>query len=66
MLWGGKRARIAGSVTDHTARRARLSIQRFNNKDYNDDWHKMTAWGAEWERLNPQSRFVVQKDEENG
>ena len=63
---GGKRGRLDGSVQPYTARRARLSIQHFNDKDYNDDWHKMAAWGAEWERINPQSRFVVEKDEENG
>ena len=62
---GGKRARIAGSVTDHTARRARLSIQRFNNKDYNDDWCKLAQWGRDWEHLNPRSRCLIKKDYDN-
>ena len=62
---GGKRARIAGSVTDHTARRARLSIQRFNNKDYNDDWCKLAKWGRDWEHLNPRSRCIIKKDHDN-
>ena len=62
---GGKRARIAGSVTDHTARRARLSIQRFNNKDYNDDWCKLAQWGRVWKRLNPRSLCIIKKDYDN-
>ena len=62
---GGKRARIAGSVTEHTARRARLSIQRFNNKDYNDDWCKLAQWGRDWEHLNPLSRCIIMKDYDN-
>ena len=62
---GGKRGRMEGSVNEHTARRARLSVQHFNDKHYNDDWCKMAQWGRDWERLNQDSRFVFEKDYDN-
>ena len=53
----GNCGRMAGSVNDYTARRARNSIKNWNLKDYKDDFCKLRPWGEEFERLNPGSRF---------
>ena len=55
--------RLAGSVTDFTARRARNTIKHFNDVDYEDDWSKLNEWGQKFMQLNPQCMFDL--DEEN-
>ena len=57
--------RMAGSVKDFTARRARNTINHFNDKDYDDDWSKLNEWGQKFMELNPQCLFDLEKDEEN-
>ena len=57
--------RLAGSVTDFTARRARNTIKHFNDVDYEDDWSKLNEWGQKFMQLNPQCMFDLEKDEEN-
>ena len=57
--------RLAGSVKDFTARRARNTIKHFNDVDYEDDWSKLNEWGQKFMELNPQCMFDLEKDEEN-
>ena len=57
--------RLAGSVKDFTARRARNTIKHFNDVDYEDDWSKLNEWGHKFMALNPQCMFDLEKDEEN-
>ena len=54
---GGRVGRIAGSVKDFTARRARNEIKNWSHKDYAADFCKMRQWGREYERKNPGGRF---------
>ena len=53
----GNCGRMAGSVKDFTARRARNQINNWNHKDYNDDFCKLRPWGRAYERLNTGARF---------
>ena len=53
----GHCGRMAGSVTETTARRARNGVRHWNLKDYEDDFCKMRPWGDEYESKNPGSRF---------
>ena len=62
----GSGGRIAGSVTDYTARRARKDIIHASDKYYADDWHKMQAWGRELTKMNRETRFDLFKDPNNG
>ena len=57
--------RLAGSVKDFTARRARNTIKHSNDVDYDDDWSKLNEWGQKFMQLNPQCIFDLEKDEEN-
>ena len=57
--------RLAGSVKDYTARRARNTIKHSNDVDYDDDWSKLNEWGQKFMQLNPQCIFDLEKDEEN-
>ena len=57
--------RLAGSVKDFTARRARNTIKHFNDVDYDDDWSKLNEWGHKFMELNPHCIFHLEKDEEN-
>lgn len=57
--------RLAGSVKDYTARRARNTIKHSNAVDYDDDWSKLNEWGQKFMELNPQCIFDLEKDEEN-
>ena len=60
----GINGRIAGSVKEHTARRARNTIKHYNAKDYDDDWSKLNEWGHQFMAMNPQSLFHLEKDDE--
>ena len=40
-------------------------IQHASDKDYADDWSKLSQWGSEFERINPQSRFDIRRDGED-
>ena len=60
----GKNGRIAGSVKEHTARRARNTIKHYNAQDYDDDWSKLNEWGHEFMSKNRQSFFHLEKDED--
>lgn len=53
----GNCGRMAGSVKDFTARRARNQINNWNHKDYKDDFCKLRPWGRDYERLNQGARF---------
>ena len=57
--------RLAGSVKDFTARRARNTIKHSNDVDYDDDWSKLNEWGQKFMELNPRCLFDLEKDEEN-
>ena len=57
--------RMAGSVKDFTARRARNTINHFNDVDYDDDWSKLNEWGQKFMELNPHCLFDLEMDEEN-
>ena len=61
----GHSGRMAGGVRVHTARRARNTLKHYNAVDYDDDWSKLNQWGQEYMKMNPQSRFHLEKDEEN-
>ena len=61
----GDNGRLAGAVKDHTARRARNTLQHYNATDYDDDWSKLNEWGHKFMEIKPQSRFHLEKDEEN-
>ena len=61
----GDNGRLAGAVKDHTARRARNTLKHYNATDYDDDWSKLNEWGHKFMEINPQSRFHLEKDEEN-
>ena len=63
--WPLDNGRMSGSVKDFTARRARNTINHFNDKDYDDDWSKLNEWGQKFMELNPQCLFDLEKDEEN-
>ena len=54
---GGDVGRMAGSVKDFTARRARNEIKNWSHKDYKADFCKLRQWGREYESKNPGSRF---------
>ena len=56
--------RVTGSVKDHTARRARNTINRYDTVDYDDDWSKLNEWGHQFMEMNPQSLFHLEKDDE--
>ena len=60
----GTNGRIAGSVKEHTARRARNTIKHYNANDYDDDWSKLNEWGHQFMAMNPQSFFHLEKDDE--
>ena len=60
----GMNGRIAGSVKEHTARRARNTIKHYNANDYDDDWSKLNEWGHQFMAMNPQSLFHLEKDDE--
>ena len=57
--------RLAGSVKDFTARRARNTIKHSNDVDYDDDWSKLNEWGQKFMEMNPHCIFDLEKDEEN-
>ena len=61
---GGASGRLDGSVHQRTAWRAVKQIQHACDKDYEDDWSKLSQWGPEFERINPRSRFDIQRDAE--
>ena len=54
-----------GAANDHTARRAHNTLKHYNATDYDDDWSKLNEWGHKFMEMNPQSRFHLEKDEEN-
>ena len=60
----GMNDRLAGSVKEHTARRARNTIKHYNANDYDDDWSKLNEWGHQFMEMNPQSLFHLEKDYE--
>ena len=60
----GFHGRIDGSVSEHTARRARNAIQHYDKKDYDDDWCKLNEWGQKFMELNPDSRFHLHAPED--
>lgn len=62
---GGDSGRLDGSVKVRTAWRAVKQIQHASDKDYADDWSKLSQWGPEFERINPQSRFDIRRDGED-
>ena len=59
----GFHGRIDGSVSEHTARRARNTIQHYDKKDYDDDWCKLNEWGQKFMELNPDSRFHLHDED---
>jgi len=60
----GSNGRLAGSVKEHTARRARNTIKHYNANDYDDDWSKLNEWGQQFMDMNPQSLFHLEKDDD--
>ena len=60
----GSNGRLAGSVKEHTARRARNTIKHYNANDYDDDWSKLNEWGQQFMEMNPQSIFHLEKDDD--
>ena len=60
----GFHGRIDGSVAEHTARRARNTIQHYDAKDYDDDWCKLNEWGQKYMEMNPGSRFHLHQEED--
>ena len=61
---GGTGQRLLGSVAMRTARRAINHVKKSTDKDYSEDWSKLHAWGREFQKLNPGSRFEVKRDED--
>ena len=59
----GFHGRIDGSVSEHTARRARNAIKHYDAKDYADDWCKLNEWGQKFMALNPDSRFHLHDED---
>ena len=57
---GGEADLMDGSVKSRTARRAANDVLKFHDKDYKEDWSKLSEWKREYERKNPQSRCVFQ------
>ena len=60
----GSGGRLAGSVSEITARRARNDINHFTDKDYAEDWSKLKSWGVDFMQLNPQSIVHIEPDSE--
>ena len=60
----GFSGRMDGSVTEHTARRARNTIKHYDAKDYDDDWCKLNEWGQKYMEMNPGSRFHMHTEED--
>ena len=57
--------RMAGSVEEWVARRARNIVLHASTKYYADDWCKMRAWGREFVDKNPGSLFHIEVDNQN-
>ena len=61
----GRDGRMAGSVKAHTARRARNTVMYGADKDYEEDFCKLPAWGRKFMQDNPGSLFHIEKTPDN-
>ena len=61
----GRDGRFAGSVKEHTARRARNTVMYGPDKYYADEFCKLPAWGRRFVADNPGSVFHIEKSADN-